>query len=150
MKINTRKIAALLLALAIGASIAGCQTPAEDPEIWDETEPETKAPIQVKMPDYTFEYSGELAEAIVMEENKDTGDLEFYVNLTNGKAPLFTLCFGTDDGDFVTVIRDASDAPVPVAFQMETIPAGLEEADQELFYIAQDEVNAIAASIVLK
>lgn len=150
MRLNTRKLAALLLALSVGAGFAGCQTPGGDPEILDDVEPETLAPIQVEMPDYTFAYSGELAESIVLEENKVSGDLEFYVNLTDDKAPLFTLCFGTDEGDFVTVIRDASDNPVPVAFQMKTIPEGLEEADQDLYYLAQDEVNAIAASIALK
>lgn len=150
MKIITQKAAALLLVLSMGASLAGCQTPAEDPEIWDEAETETLAPVRVNMPDYTFEYSGELAEAITLEENKKTGELAFFVTLSTEKAPLFTLRINSDEGDFVTVIRDASNNPVPVAFRMETIPEGLEEADQELFYIAQDEVNAIAASIVLK
>ena len=150
LQLNIRKIAALTLVLALGAGLAACQEPEPQGLLPEEEVLETQPPVQVDMRGYSFEYSGDLAEDITLKENKESGDLEFFVSLSGSEAPLFTLRFNSDEGDFVTVIRDASDVPVPVAFRMEQIPEGLEEADETLFCTAQEEVNAIAASIVLK
>ena len=115
-----------------------------------ETPPPTLPPVQVEMPEYELAYSGELSDVIVVTEQEGTSDLEFAVKLSNSQARIFTLHFNADEGELVTFVTDKAGNRVPVAFDMATVPEKLSEADANTFYMAQDAVNEIVASLVLK
>ena len=118
----------------------------------EELIPETEPPVQVSMPEYELTYSGSLKDVIVVEElnDEDPKGLRFTVVLTETQEHIFTLYFNTDQGDLVTVLTDAEGNRIPVAFQMALIPEGLSEVDQNTFYMAQEAVNEIVASLTLK
>ena len=158
----SRKGILLICLMLLVSSLAACdfggvKTPdGEEPQTSDyyisDAEPEQEAlpPVRVEMRDYELSYSGELESVIVFEQQADSNDLAFYVSLSDGRAPIFTLRFNSDEGDYVTVLRDSAGSKLPVAFRMETIPEGLSEEDRKLFFTAQDAVNEIAASLVVK
>lgn len=150
-----RKWMLLLLAMVLAAAaLAGCagkaQTPTEPSYEVVGTEPATEPPVEVKMPDYTFTYSGALKDLIVLKEVEEFSGLEFTVKLSGGEEHIFTLHYNTVEGDFVTMLENGAGEKVPVAFQMAALPEGLSEADTELFYRAQESVNEIAQSLKLK
>lgn len=118
----------------------------------DELIPETEPPVEISMPEYELTYSGALKDVIVVEElnDQDPKGLKFSVVLTESQEHIFTLFFNTDQGDLVTVLTDAEGNRIPVAFQMATVPEGLSEADEQTFYMAQEAVNEIVASLTLK
>lgn len=124
------------------------------PPFVDEEEliPETEPPVEVSMPEYELTYSGSLKDVIVVEElnDEDPKGLKFTVLLTETQEHIFTLYFNTDQGDLVTVLTDGEGNRIPVAFQMAMIPEGLSEEDQNTFYMAQEAVNEIVASLTLK
>lgn len=112
--------------------------------------PETEPPVQVEMPDYELAYSGSLKDVIVMSEVEGENALEFRVKLSNGEAHIFTLRYNTSEGELVTVKEDKQGNRVPVAFEMASLPEYLSEEDQNIFFEAQDAVNEIVESLVLK
>lgn len=115
----------------------------------EELPPETTLPpVQIEMPDYKLTYSGEFQDVILVEEKEDA--LIFTVKLSQTKAEIFTLLYNTDEGELVTVLEDAKGNRIPVAFQMAPIPENLSEEDEQLFCSAQEAVNEIVASLVLK
>lgn len=111
------------------------------------TEP-TLAPIQIQMPEYELTYSGEFQDVIGVEEVENT--LVFTVKLSQMETEIFTLCYNTDEGDFVTVLEDGAGNRIPVAFQMNPMPEDLSDEDGQLFCSAQEAVNEIVDSLVLK
>lgn len=115
-----------------------------------ETEPETQPPVMISMPEYECTYSGEMADVIETKELSDSNALEFSVKLSTKTVPVFVLHFNTEVGDYVEFMTSADGTKVPVAFEMMTLPEGLDEDDATLFYLAQDTVNEIVASITLK
>lgn len=119
----------------------------EDPA---ETMPETEPPVQIEMPDYELNYPGVLKDVIVVNEVGGENALEFKVKLSKGEEHIFTLRYNTSEGEFVTVLEDAQGDRIPVAFNMAEAPENLTEEDQETFFAAQDAVNEIVASLVLK
>lgn len=148
----------LLLAMALLVSVlAGCsQESGSVPPVVEPTyqvvgtEPPTEPPVEVKMPEYAFTYSGELKDLIVLKEVEEFSGLEFSVKLSGGEEHIFTLHYNTVEGDFVTMLENSAGEKVPVAFQMATLPEGLSEADTEIFYRAQESVNEVAQSLKLK
>lgn len=109
------------------------------------TEPPVLPPIEVVMDDYSFDYSGERASAISTEVTND--GMEFFAELTNEKAPIFTLVYNSQEGDIVTVLISESGERVPVAVMMFEMPEGLSEEDEQNFILAQEAVNEIVESI---
>lgn len=145
----------VLLAMVLTVSaLAGCagkaQAPTEPSYVVVGTEPTEAPPVEVKMPEYTFTYSGDLKDVIVLKEVAEFSGLEFTVKLSSGEEHIFTLHYNTVEGDYVTMLEDNAGNKVPVAFQMAVIPEGLGEADANLFYRAQESVNEIAESLKLK
>lgn len=115
----------------------------------EELPPETTLPpVQIEMTDYELTYSGEFQDVILVEEKE--GALIFTVKLSKTEANIFTLLYNTDEGELVTVLEDAKGNRVPVAFQMAPLPENLSEEDEQLFCSAQEAVNEIVASLVLK
>lgn len=154
---RSRRCLAVVLAILVLTMLAGCggaeksRDEVPDFEQMDAvTEPPTLPPVQVSMPEYELTYSGELADVIVMEEVADPEGLKFSVKLSGGEAHMFTLYYNSEDGDLVTVLTDAAGEKIPVAFQMATIPEGLDDADAHTFYTAQEAVNEIVASLTVK
>lgn len=115
-----------------------------------EVEPETEPPVQVDMPEYELTYSGALKDIIVMNIQDDESTLVFNVKISKGEAHIFTLRYNTDDGELVTVKEDKNGNRVPIAFEMASLPEDLNEEDQQIFFEAQDAVNEIVESLVLK
>ena len=155
MQMKKRKWMLLLLATVLTVSaLAGCagkaQAPTEPGYTVVGTEPATEPPVEVKMPEYTFTYSGALKDVIVLKEVAEFSGLEFTVKLSGGEEHIFTLHYNTVEGDFVTMLEDGAGNKVPVAFLMATIPDGLSDADADVFYRAQESVNEIAESLKLK
>lgn len=108
----------------------------------------TLPPVQIEMPEYELTYSGEFHDVILVEK-QETG-LVFTVKLSKTEAHIFTLLYNTDEGELVTVLEDAKGNRIPVAFQMAPVPESLSEEDEQLFCSAQEAVNEIVASLVLK
>jgi len=125
--------------------------PSKAPEVDNTGAPEELPPVQVSMPEYELTYSGNLKDAIIYEELKDGKiGLKFDVKLSESQATIFELYYNTTEGDLVTVLNDKEGNKVPVAFAMSSIPEGLNEKDELLFYSAQEAVNEIVSSLVLK
>ena len=160
-RIPERKFLAILAASALLVfSLAACGAqkpevtePAESTEQQPEiiqNEPEKLPPERVEMPNYALEYSGELKDLIVVKQLDDQNALEFYVKLTNAEAKIFTMNYGSEEGDLVITLKDPKGEAVFVAFQMDPIPEGLSEADHSTYCTAQEAVNDIVASLVIK
>lgn len=120
-------------------------------EIVEETR-ETLPLVEISMPKYTLSYSGELKNVITVKETQAGNKigLQFFVLLSQTEEPIFTLYYHSDQGELVTVLTDVKGNKIPVAFEMNTIPEGISEEDANLFYTAQDAVNEIVESLVLK
>lgn len=154
----SKKILSLVMVVLSVLLLAGCAgepEPETTPTILPTfemvgTEPETQPPVRITMPDYELTYSGELKDVIVVEEVPDQNGLKFTVKLSMGETHIFTLLYNSQEGDYVTVITDADGTKTPVAFLMEPIPEGLNDEDMNLFCTAQESVNEIVDSLVLK
>lgn len=143
----------LIAMLAVVLMLIGCsgeQVPTEPVYEMLGTEPETLPLVQISMPEYELTYSGELKDVIVVKEVPDFSGLEFSVKLSESETHIFTLQYNTAEGDFVTMLDDAEGNKVPVAFLMATIPEGLSDTDAQTFYRAQEAVNEIAESLIIK
>lgn len=153
-----RKSAALLMALLMLLGLTACagqQEPenTEPPRIYDDTpmtEPEPLPPVRIEMPHFELEYAGELNDVIVVKEQEGQNALDFFVKLSAAEEKIFTMHYDSEEGDLVEVIRDADGNPVSVAFQMTAVPEGLSEEDLQIFCTAQEAVNDIVASLVIK
>ena len=153
-----KRILALAMAALSVALLAACGKTAQpetlptvipsDEAVETVPEPESKPPVQISMPDYEMTYSGTLKDVIRYAETEE--GLSFTVVLSTGEAPIFTMKHNSDEGDLVAMIDDASGNKVPVAFLMASIPKGLNDADMDLFCTAQESVNDILDSLVLK
>lgn len=124
--------------------------PYAEEEVMTEAPTETLPPVQVKMPEYELAYAGELAELIVVTEEEGTSNLVFSVKLSDGEAHIFTLRFNVVDGELVTFVTNKAGERIPVSFEMAEVPEGMSETDADAFYTAQEAVNEIVASLVLK
>lgn len=169
----TRALALMLLAALLAASLSGCADKApvvetEGPTVVEEEaqdaleaivpyleeraalEPTPMPVVEIKMPEYEMAYAGEMKDVIVTETLTDANGIKFSVKLSESEAHIFTMLYNTMDGELVTVLTDAKGERVPVAFIMPGIPEGLNEEDSYLFYTAQESVNDIVSSLVLK
>lgn len=115
-------------------------------------QPEEKVlpPVEIKMPEYELAYAGDMKDVIVSNETDDGTGLAFFVKLSGGEVPIFTLRYNTDEGELVTVLENAKGERIPVAFEMAAIPENLSEEEADLFYAAQEAVNDIVGSLTLK
>ena len=148
-------LAVLMVVLAIFMVACSGQEQETEPTYQDygdmeEAMPETLPPVQIKMPDYEFTYSGEFQDVIQVTAAENEGGLMFSVKLSQKEEVIFTLIYNTDDGELVTVLEDTSGNRIPVAFRMNPIPENLSDADLDLFCSAQEAVNEIVASLILK
>ena len=150
-----RSILSFILMFTV-CSLTACANAKEDSvnpdshSSYSEPEQEMNPIVRVDMNNYELSYSGELKDVIILEPKAGGDDIDFYVSLSDRKALLYILHFNSDEGDFVTIVRDDAGTPIPVAFQMESIPEGLSDADRILYCTAQDAVNEIAASLVVQ
>lgn len=140
-----------ILALSACSNEAKASTVMTEQKIPEGTS-ETVLPVEISMPEYTLSYSGELKNVITTKEiqNEEKVGLQFSVLLSESEAPIFTLFYHSDEGELVTVLTDIQGNKIPVAFEMKTIPENLSEEDADLFYTAQDAVNEIVESLVIK
>lgn len=113
-------------------------------------EPTPMPKVEIKMPEYEMAYSGEMKDVILTETLSDANGIKFSVKLSESEAHIFTMLYNTNQGELVTVLTDAKGERVPVAFLMPNIPEGLSAEDEFLFYTAQESVNDIVSSLVLK
>lgn len=122
------------------------------PEIQIPPAETTPEPVLVQTTRYELAYSGTLAEYISYQEIADTDqtDLAFSVQLGKRSEPIFTLILNSEEGDIVTMIDDASGNKIPAAFFMDELPPNLNPSEEDLFCRAQETVNEVIASIVLK
>jgi len=149
MKHRMLKMAACLLAGAL--LLSGCGNTREPTEQPQETG-ESLSQVEISMPEYELSYSGQWKDQIRTEEilSENRAGLRFWVQLSTEEAPIFTLYYNSDEGELVTVLTDSQGNKIPVAFEMNTLPDNLDEDDANLFYAAQDAVNEIVESLVLK
>ena len=138
--------------------VAGCtdarpeDTEATYPDFgaMEEVSTETLPPVKIEMPDFELTYSGELENVIHVQQIESENVLVFTVRLSNADEEIFTMRYHSDEGDLVTVLDDTQGNRVPVAFLMASIPENLSQEDEQLFYTAQEAVNEIVDSLVLK
>ena len=124
--------------------------PVTAPEDEKYTEPPTQPPVAVEMPEYTLTYSGEMSEIISYEEQPENTGLKFFVTLSTGKTPLFTLYLNRIEGELVVMKKNTAGEEIPVTFLMEEVPENLSQEEETAFCLAQETVNDIIASLVLK
>lgn len=105
--------------------------------------------VHVETLNYELAFNAQLAEKVFYREIPDTAedDLEFYTKINDQEYAVFTLVFGSAEGDIVHMIDDAAGDKVPVAFMMNTLPEGLDDEAADEFYISQGVVNEVVASI---
>ena len=120
-----------------------------EPEDAD-TQPPTQPPVEVEMPEYTLTYSGEMADIISYEEQSEDGGLKFYVTLGTGKTPIFTLYLNRIEGELVVMKENSAGEEIPVTFLMEAVPENLSAEEETTFCMAQETVNDIINSLLLK
>lgn len=138
--------------------VAGCtdarpeDTEATYPDFgaMEEVSNETLPPVKIEMPDFELTYSGELENVIHVQQIESENVLVFTVRLSNADEEIFTMRYHSDEGDLVTVLEDTQGNRVPVAFLMASVPENLSQEDEQLFYTAQEAVNEIVDSLVLK
>lgn len=138
--------------------VAGCtdarpeDTEATYPDFgaMEEVSTETLPPVKIEMPDFELTYSGELENVIHVQQIESENVLVFTVRLSNADEEVFTMRYHSDEGDLVTVLDDTQGNRVPVAFLMASVPENLSQEDEQLFYTAQEAVNEIVDSLVLK
>lgn len=138
--------------------VAGCtdarpeDTEATYPDFgaMEEVSTETLPPVKIEMPDFELTYSGELENVIHVQQIESENVLVFSVRLSNADEEIFTMRYHSDEGDLVTVLDDTQGNRVPVAFLMASVPENLSQEDEQLFYTAQEAVNEIVDSLVLK
>lgn len=138
--------------------VAGCtdarpeDTEATYPDFgaMEEVSNETLPPVKIEMPDFELTYSGELENVIHVQQIESENVLVFTVRLSNADEEIFTMRYHSDEGDLVTVLDDTQGNRVPVAFLMASVPENLSQEDEQLFYTAQEAVNEIVDSLVLK
>ena len=138
--------------------VAGCtdarpeDTEATYPDFgaMEEVSAETLPPVKIEMPDFELTYSGELENVIHVQQIESENVLVFTVRLSNADEEIFTMRYHSDEGDLVTVLDDTQGNRVPVAFLMASVPENLSQEDEQLFYTAQEAVNEIVDSLVLK
>lgn len=146
--LNKKRILCLLTAvLLVAGMLSACGEP-EKTEDMTETLPQ----VEISMPEYELHYSGQWKDVISTKEveSEEKVGLQFLVQLSTGEVPIFTLYYNSDEGELVTVLTDAQGNKIPVAFEMNTVPENLGENDANTFYQAQDAVNEILESMVLK
>ena len=138
--------------------VAGCtdarpeDTEATYPDFgaMEEVSTETLPPVKIEMPDFELTYSGELENVIHVQQIESENVWVFTVRLSNADEEIFTMRYHSDEGDLVTVLDDTQGNRVPVAFLMASVPENLSQEDEQLFYTAQEAVNEIVDSLVLK
>ena len=113
-------------------------------------EPTPMPKVEIKMPEYEMAYAGEMRDLIITETLEDADGIRFSVKLSDSEAHIFTMLYNTYEGELVTVLKDAEGNQVPVAFMMPGVPEGLSAEDELMFYTAQESVNDIVSSLVLK
>lgn len=64
--------------------------------------------------------------------------------------PVFTMELNDDQGDWVILLTDGTGEVVPVAFDMAAMPEALSSAQAALFTSAQEDVQILLATLVLK
>ena len=146
------RILALLLVL-LGLTACGkaeAPAPTESFNTYEATEPPTEPPVQISMPDYELTYSGAMKDLIVSEKLEDGTGLKFSVKIGSGEHHIFTLHYDSQEGDLFTVLADAKGEKVFVGFDMASIPEGLNEEEERTFCRAQEAVNDIVVSLILK
>lgn len=114
------------------------------------TQPPTEPPVQVTMPDYELSYAGWMKESVHWEEVPEEGSLKFFVTLSIGDAELFTMRLNQTEGDIVVMKKNGAGEQIPVAFMMTDIPEGLSAEEQQTFCVAQELVNDVVQSLILK
>ena len=145
---NKIRLWSLIIALLAGILMLSACGQDEEP-LQQET---TLSPVEISMPEYELHYSGQWKDIIQTKEviTEEKAGLQFSVLLSVGETPIFTLYYNSDEGELVTVLTDAQGNKIPVAFAMNTVPENLGENDANTFYQAQDAVNEILDSLVLK
>lgn len=99
---------------------------------------------------YEFSYPEGLVDVIRVAEVEGTVNLEFYAAMTNGEQKIFDMKYDNTSGNFTVEFEKSGGKKIPVSFVMYGVPENLSESDKMTFYAAQEAVNDIVASLVLK
>lgn len=83
---------------------------------------------------------------------RETADsaLEFHMPLAGQDATVFTLVPDSMEGDIVMMLTDGTGRKVPVAFLMAALPEGISAEEAQSFYIHQEAVAEVMASLTLR
>lgn len=155
-KVPTESSPAATQEPAVTEATAATETPSVTQTSTAEAQPtraaEAENPQQVATDAFELTYSGPMADKITTKviEETEANDMAFSVTIAGKEYLLFTLVLNSSDGDLVTVLTDASGNKVPVAFTIEPIPTKLSAEDQRSYADAQEAVNEIVSSLILK
>ena len=142
------------------ATAAPTQAPTAEPTAAPLEVPETQPPnaeitagsVLVATTEYELSYSGSMADIISYNEIPETPltDLAFHVRMGERSEKIFTLAINSEEGDIISMMADPSGNEIPVAFIMDELPPGLTPEEEDIFCRAQETVNEILSSIVLR
>lgn len=99
---------------------------------------------------YEFTYPEGMIDVIRVAEGEGTGNLEFFAALTSGEQKIFDMKYDSTSGNFTVEFEKSGGKKILVSFVMYGVPETLDESDKMTFCAAQEAVNDVVATLVLK
>lgn len=129
--------------------------PTEDPNFVDpdiNDKPPTDPVVNVNVADCHFSYTSSFPQKIFYEELAETeeNDVKFYIEANGETYTVFTFILNSREGDIVQILTDPEGNQIPVACTMNALPENLPEEYVGEFYAAQEMVNEVLASAVIR
>lgn len=99
--------------------------------------------------EYRITYSGSMADVIRFRPvPDDSSAMQAVVVIGEQEYPLFTMSYNDQAGDYVAMAGKKE--KIPFAFTMASPPDGLTEEETRIFWLAQEIVNELPASIKVR
>ena len=98
---------------------------------------------------YELTYSARWKDQIQVAPDED-GNVTFLVTIGSRQYPLFSLVYDNSGGDYVITLSNARGTRVNLSFYMAGVPESLDAQERRTFSRAQEAVNEIAKTIVLR
>lgn len=147
-----KKLTAAWLCLLLTAVLAltGCVALAEDAEAPLPT-PTPLPTVTLELNGYVLTFADLLPETIAWaaDEESHEADAVFTLQLGEETLPLFTMTVMQDQSYYVVILRDEQERPVPVGFDMATLPEDAAAEAAGAFALAQEEIHVILATLAL-
>lgn len=109
-------------------------------------EQEEEKVYQYVIDGYTVSFNGRITDLIQIDLNEEKRAIVFSVLLVDN-TEMFSLYINADEGDIVTYVTDSEGNMIPVAFEVNSLPDGLDEEYALTFYRAQEVINDVVQTL---